>query len=362
MHIKSSGATPHKCCVEITSTQSTPPGNPGHTDLSADIKHLRCEAEGHPLPLKRGRSNSQHAIRERLLIIKRERLNPAFGSSPHPPYSPGSTGAPPPPAQAGGAVAGAGLPPTPAVRGGHHPLGARLGPISRGAAGAPEPPPRGREGRGGTAASLLAEGPGRGGLPRRHTHLSAALASPHTGKERPRGRQAIAHPMQMSRPPPARHWPARPISALPLAHLALRRSPIGYPRLSPEVGSRACATCRGGLCHSPHGKSQSGEGGGGCVSWRGQAGGRRGPRVEARGQAVPAHRTLALQAASCREMSDLGTQSLGALGGKRITITLRGGEGCLEGALAGSAMAPRGTVCRHKKNFSTFCPVPRAGR
>lgn len=90
---------------------------------------------------------------------------------------------------------------------------------------------------------------------RRHTHLrpsspaphlSPLAASPPTGTERLRGRQAIAHPMQMSRPPPALHWSAQLLSGLPLAGRAFHHSPIGYPLLAPEAGSRACATCRGG--------------------------------------------------------------------------------------------------------------------
>lgn len=47
--------------------------------------------------------------------------------------------------------------------------------------------------------------------------------------------------MQMSRPPPASHWSAQPLSALSLVIPAPRRPPIGYRFLAPEAGSRVRA-------------------------------------------------------------------------------------------------------------------------
>lgn len=238
-------------------------------------------------------------------MIKRERLNPAFERSLDPSHSPeGFTPIrppppppqppPPPAAHADGAMAGAGLPPPPRCgwraawqetrpqrpapprrppRPGLAPGQSRRGPISRGRRGlrncCPGKEMRGNRGPTRTSRPAYNCGEGGGGCVwtgplrppaagrpcRRHTHLrpsspaphlSPLAASPPTGTERLRGRQAIAHPMQMSRPPPALHWSAQLLSGLPLAGRAFHHSPIGYPLLAPEAGSRACATCRGG--------------------------------------------------------------------------------------------------------------------
>lgn len=77
--------------------------------------------------------------------------------------------------------------------------------------------------------------------PAQQLHTRTAAASPLTGTEQLRRRRAIAHPMQMSRPPPASHWSAQPLSALSLVSPAPRRPPIGYLFLAPEAGSRVRA-------------------------------------------------------------------------------------------------------------------------